>query len=89
MAKREPRGPKGEREYFDTAKNRWVRKSLVQGGSGATRKYRVLTRKPTDPGMPAALAVPQPLEDGAGSEGASGVSEESGSEGDATNALGL
>ena len=83
LAKKAPRGSRGNREYFIRSKNMWVRKRLVQGGKDGVRKYRVLTRHPTDPEMPAALALPDRA------EGASGEGEVSGDEEDATGALGL
>ena len=73
----------GDREYFSAAKNMWVRKRLVQGGKDGVRKYRVLTRHPTEPEMPAALAVPDRM------ESASGTREVSDSEEDPTAALRL
>ena len=83
IAKKAPRGTPGNREYFIQSKNMWVRKRLVQGGKDGVRKYRVLYRHPTDPEMPAALAVPER------EEGASGGGEESVSEVDATADLGF
>ena len=64
-------------------KNRRIWKRLVQGGLDGVRKYRCLTRNPTNPEMPAAVAVPER------EEGASGGGEESVSELDATADLGL
>ena len=82
-AKKAPRGTRGDREYFVRSKNVWVRKRLVQGGKDGVRKYRVLTRHPTEPEMPAALAVPDRM------ESASGTREVSDSEEDPTAALRL
>ena len=44
-AGREPRGPRGKREYWDGRKQRWVQKELLLDG-----KYRVLTRRATPTG---------------------------------------
>ena len=41
-ALKEPRGPKGKREYWDGSKQRWVQKELL-----ANKRYRVLTRTAT------------------------------------------
>ena len=79
-AKKEPRGTPGNREYFIESKNMWVRKRLLQGGKDGVRKYRTLYRRPTDPEMPAALAVPV-CEEGASGGGEGSVSEEGASGG--------
>ena len=78
-----PKGAKGEREYFVPTKNKWVRKRLVQGGKDGVRKYRVLTRNPTDQGMPAAVPMPGHQERASGGGGESDCSD------DPTDALGL
>ena len=83
LVQKAPRGTRGNREYYTKSKNKWVRKRLVQGGLDGVRKYRCLTRNPTNPEMPAAVAVPER------EEGASGGGEESVSEVDATADLGL
>ena len=75
-----PRGSAGNREYFVSSKNRWVRKRLVQGGKDGQRRYRVLTRRPTPIDQPAAL--PRAAESG------SEVADE-GQDDDLTAALGL
>ena len=81
--KKLPKGAKGDREYFIASKNKWVRKCLVQGGKDGVRKYRVLTRNPTSPQMPAAVPAPEPQ------QRASGGGGESGSGDDPADALGL
>ena len=81
--KKLPKGAKGDREYFIASKNKWVRKRLVQGGKDGVRKYRVLTRHPTEPEVPAALPAPERQ------ERASGGGGECGSDDDPTDALGL
>ena len=82
-AGRAPRGAPGEREYFDRGKNRWVRKLLKKGGKDPVRRYRILLRHPTEPEMPAAVAVPECK------ESAPGGGEEAGFEQDAAATLGL
>ena len=54
-AKHSPKGSKGNREYFVASRNRWIRKSLVQGGKDGKRRYRVLYRQPTPVDQLAAL----------------------------------
>ena len=81
--KKLPKGEKGDREYFTASKNKWVCRRLVQGGKDGVRKYRVLTRHPTEPEMPAAVPAPERQ------ERASGGGGESGSDDDPTTALGL
>ena len=52
---REPRGGKGNREYWSRRRDKWVVKALVQGGPCGKRRYRALTRQATPIETPASV----------------------------------
>ena len=65
---KEPRGPRGKREYWDEGKQRWVQKERQPDG-----KYRVLTRRATPVADGGLGASAENLDDGTSEQASSPV----------------